>query len=162
MNSFNEIVLTKESNNSDIKKYFESVKQMRDSGEKFPVDLNSIWRLMFNRKDSAVRALKNESDKDGYLVEAPRDYKHQNLEVRYMLSIDCMEWFIRRNRTVFDIYKDVFIFSNNNQSAQQDMISMEQANAIAKNIGYNLGLSMRDAISSIVNDAIKSGIKSMS
>lgn len=108
----NQIILTKESGNDDIRKYFEGVLQLSKSNEEFPVNLDEVWPLVYVRKDVAVGALKKK------FVEGI-DYQviHQKMEnleggrptQEYYLTTSCLEYFIARKvRPVFEVYRKVF------------------------------------------------------
>lgn len=108
------IILTKQSNDSDLKRYFLALQEISHSGDEFPVDLDDVWMLVYARKDKAVEAL----IKDGYYTQGS-DYQvfHQNGENskggrptnKYYLSLPCLEYFIvRRVRAVFEVYRQVF------------------------------------------------------
>lgn len=53
----NDLILSKESNDNDIKRYFEGVLKLFDAGNEFPVNLDLVWMLVYGRKEEAVRAL---------------------------------------------------------------------------------------------------------
>ena len=106
------ISLTKESNESTIRKYFEAVLKLSSSINDFPINLDSVWGLAYSAKEKAVRALK------ANFIEGI-DYKvlAQNGEnplggrpiTIYFLSIPCLEYFIARKvRPVFEVYRKVF------------------------------------------------------
>jgi hypothetical protein len=54
----NGIVLTKESTSSDLERYFRSVLELDKQSKEYPVNLDDVWQLAYERKDNAVRALK--------------------------------------------------------------------------------------------------------
>lgn len=168
MSNLNEIILTKESSNSDIKKYFESIKQMRDSGEKFPVDFDLVWMLVYDRKDNAFSSLKKNytQDVDYQVFLQNKENPNGGRPIKkYMLSIDCMEEFIAmRSKAVFRVYKEVFWLAYDNkliQQQNQNSISIEQVNSMAQSMAYGLGLAMKDMIGNVVREAIKSEINSL-
>lgn len=112
---FNRIVLSKESSSNQIKAYFEGVLKLYESNEKFPVDLDDVWPLVYSEKGKAVRALKKnffEGD-DYHLAQNGKvisSSEIQNgIEIKYSLTIKCLEYFIARKiREVFDVYRNVF------------------------------------------------------
>lgn len=59
-NAENRIFLTKESNEIEIKAYFTVVLKLQQSNNEFPVDLDELWSLVYNRRDYAVDALKKD------------------------------------------------------------------------------------------------------
>lgn len=108
------IILSKESSETELKGYFESVLKLSQSDNQFPINLNDVWMLAYSAKEKAVRALSS-SD---YFVEGI-DFKvlTQNGEnpkggrprQDYYLSTSCLEYFIARKvRPVFEVYRQVF------------------------------------------------------
>lgn len=108
------IILTKLSSDNELKLYFSIVREKAKSGEEFPFNFDEVWQLGYDRKDNAVRALKN------YFIEGV-DYQAllQNEELSngvgstrkmlYYLTTSCLEFFVaRKDRRVFDIYRMVF------------------------------------------------------
>ena len=110
-----DLILSKQSNDSDIKRYFEAVLELSKSDNEFPINLDEVWMLVYPRKDHAVRALKEnfiegvdyqplpknwERSKSGQFISGGTDYH---------LTISCMEFFIARKvRPVFEVYRQVF------------------------------------------------------
>ena len=104
----NQVILTKASQNSEIKMYFEGVLRLANSNEKFPVNLDEVWPLVYAAKNKAVSALKANFIEDV-------DFKTINQKVGrqivhdYFLTSSCLEYFIARKvRPVFDVYRQVF------------------------------------------------------
>lgn len=97
-----------------IKNYFESVLNLSESGEEFPVDLDDVWMLAYSEKSKALRALST----NDYFVKG-LDYRvyAQNGEnpeggrptQKCVMTVSCFEYFIARKvRPVFDVYRRVF------------------------------------------------------
>lgn len=97
-----------------IRSYFEKVLNLSKLGDKFPVNLDDVWPLVYSAKEKAVRALVSS---DQFMQGI--DYEilatnGENITVGrpvnvYMISISCMEYFIARKvRSVFNVYRDVF------------------------------------------------------
>lgn len=112
--SMTDLILSKQSNDSDIKRYFESVLKLSDAGNEFPVELDLVWMLVYGRKEEAVRALTQDQqfiENVDYQVlrkiaENPKGGRPSN---EYRLTISCMEFFIARKvRPVFEVYRQVF------------------------------------------------------
>jgi hypothetical protein len=107
----NQVVLSKKSGNEQIRQYFTQVCKLHDGGNEFPVDLDTVWPLVYSRKDKAVRALlDNEMFQEGvdYQILPQNGEKGRPTE-KYMISIACMEYFIaRKERAVFEVYRSVF------------------------------------------------------
>lgn len=108
----NNLILSKESSESEIKSYFNAVLELSKSDNEFPVNLDEVWMLIYSEKGKAVRALKEnfiegvdyntfaqngKTETGGYKV------------IEYHLSVSCMEFFIARKvRQVFEVYRQVF------------------------------------------------------
>lgn len=128
----NGIVLTKESTSSDLERYFRSVLELDKQSKEYPVNLDDVWQLAYERKDNAVRALKTnfienvdfivirnnaensllndaEQDSDNSLAQnGKRDWGGSN-KINYYLTSACLEYFIARKvRPVFEVYRKVF------------------------------------------------------
>lgn len=102
------------SDDLSIRSYFEKVLNLSKLGDKFPVNLDDVWPLVYSAKGKAVRALVSS---DQFMQGI--DYEilatnGENITVGrpvnvYMISISCMEYFIARKvRSVFNVYRDVF------------------------------------------------------
>lgn len=107
----NNITLTKSSSESDLKRYFNAVLELSKSDNKFPINLDDVWRLVYAQKDKAVRALRqNFFENEDFIVFTQNG---ENQEGRpkdvYFLSLSCLEYFIARKvRPVFEVYRQVF------------------------------------------------------
>ncbi|WP_065218079.1 MULTISPECIES: hypothetical protein [Butyricimonas] len=104
--------LTKQSSDSEIKRYFTAVLKLAKSSEQFPVNLDEVWMLVYAAKNKAVEALKRDfiENVDFKLinrkVEQVSGAKYVDM---YYLSIPCLEFFIARKvRPVFEVYRKVF------------------------------------------------------
>lgn len=106
------VFLTKESNEDDIKHYFEGVLELAKSDKEFPVDLDDIWMLAYPRKDHAVRALKENfmQSVDYQVFPKNREKSKMGRPIDgYFLTISCMEFFVARKvKAVFEVYRKVF------------------------------------------------------
>jgi phage antirepressor YoqD-like protein len=102
------------SDDLSIRSYFEKVLNLSKLGDKFPVNLDDVWPLVYSAKEKAVRALVSS---DQFMQGI--DYEilatnGENITVGrpvnvYMISISCMEYFIARKvRSVFNVYRGVF------------------------------------------------------
>lgn len=102
----------------DLKAYFSKIMELSKSGEKFPVDLDEVWPLVYGRKEEAVRALNSNNlflkdiDYQFLRKNAEQDFENKwggNNRVTYKLSVQCLEYFIvRKNRSVFEVYRQIF------------------------------------------------------
>ena len=52
--------LTKSSSSEEIKMYFNAILKLAKASEKYPVNLDEVWMLVYNRRDYAVDALKKD------------------------------------------------------------------------------------------------------
>lgn len=111
-----EIVLSKSSGSDELKRYFMAILQLSESGNEFPINLDEVWVLVYQRRDVAVRALTKDF-MEGVDYQMLRKNVEQdsskswggNNKVTYMLTVSCMEFFIARKvRAVFEVYRQVF------------------------------------------------------
>lgn len=110
-----ELILTKESTENQIKTYFQRVLELKQSNEEFPINLDEVWMLVYARKDYALRELRKNflEDEDFQLLQNEKVVDFNNIKngIPYTakLSISCLEYFIARKvRPVFDVYRQVF------------------------------------------------------
>lgn len=106
--------LTKQSSSEEIKKYFNAVLRLAKASEEFPVNLDEVWPLVYERKEEAVRALTSSAQ---FIQDVDYQVLRKNAENpnggrpthEYSLSVSCMEFFIARKvRAVFEVYRQVF------------------------------------------------------
>ena len=99
------------SDDLSIRSYFEKVLNLSKLGDKFPVNLDDVWPLVYSAKEKAVRALVSS---DQFMQGIDYEILATNGENTtvgrpvnvYMISISCMEYFIARKvRSVFNVYK---------------------------------------------------------
>ena len=150
-----EIILSKESSESEIKAYFNAVLKLSQSDNEFPINLDEVWMLVYPRKDHAVRELVDGSqfiegvDYQVFLKngENPKGGRPTN---EYRLTVSCMEFFIARKvRPVFEVYRQVFHktaqkvvtgeFSANRQNREQSTV--RDKIAVAKFLSSFLNLN---------------------
>lgn len=102
------------SDDLSIRSYFEKILNLSKLGDKFPVNLDDVWPLVYSAKEKAVRALVSS---DQFMQGIDYEILATNGENTtvgrpvnvYMISISCMEYFIARKvRSVFNVYRDVF------------------------------------------------------
>ena len=106
------IILSKESSESELKGYFEAVLKLSQSDNQFPINLNDVWMLAYAEKCVAVRALKKNFIEGIDFVSLDQNVKREvggTIVHNYMLSTSCLEYFIARKvRPVFEVYRQVF------------------------------------------------------
>lgn len=112
LKSQTQIKLTKESGDADIKAYFMYVKGLSKSDQKYPVNLDDVWMLIYNRKDHAIRDLKKnfiqDVDYQIFLKSGEKSNMGRPTE-SYSLTPACLEHFIaRKKKEVFEVYRQVF------------------------------------------------------
>ena len=107
--------LSKSSSSEEIKTYFNAILRLAKASEKYPVNLEEVWPLVYGRKEEAVRALISESS--GFIQSVDYPILRKDAENsqsgrptnEYFLTVSCLEFFIARKvRTVFDVYRKVF------------------------------------------------------
>lgn len=107
-----DLILTKESSESEIKAYFDAVLKLSQSDNEFPINLDEVWPLVYNQKSDAVVSLKGTFIEDvdyQVLRENPQNSLGGRPTNNYYLTISCMEFFIARKvRPVFEVYRRVF------------------------------------------------------
>ena len=169
------VILSKDSSPSDIERYFRGVLALDQQDKVFSVNLDDVWRLAYNRKDAAVRALKaNFIENVDYLtlpqnVERSEDGTFISGGTDYYLTSACLEYFVARKvRPVFEVYRRVFhhaVAKVQQQPSLQEQIQAKLAFAdwsakflnlneasklgIAQKIGKMVGLD--DALPQSVN-----------
>lgn len=105
--------LTKSSSESDLKRYFTAVLELSKSDNKFPINLDEVWMLVYSRRDKAIASLKkNFFENEDFVISLPQtveqDWGGSNKN-DYYLSLSCLEYFIARKvRPVFEVYRQVF------------------------------------------------------
>lgn len=101
--------LSKTSSSEEIKKYFNAILKLQSASEEFPVNLDEVWPLVYERKDSAVDSLKRDFIQNvDYQVFRQNPEKGRPSE-SYYISVSCLEFFIARKvRAVFEVYRKVF------------------------------------------------------
>lgn len=114
--------LTKSSSSEEIKTYFNAILKLAKASEKFPVNLDEVWMLVYSRRDSAIDALKRDFiENDDYITvrNSPEGGKFAsesagaswggNNKLDYSLTVSCLEYFIvKKVRSVFEVYRKVF------------------------------------------------------
>lgn len=112
--------LAKDSNSELMKTYFTKVFELKQSGKEFPINLDEVFPLIYERKDHAIRALKSDfvENEDYILQSAENQFFPKNGEQKkrgghnrldYFLSVECLEYFIAKKvKPVFEVYRSVF------------------------------------------------------
>ena len=110
--------LSKSSTEEQLKQYFMGIVELNKSSEEFPINLDDIWPIAYNRKEEAVRALTSEGS--GFMQDLDYQFFRKNAEnykghtpgrptMEYYLSVSCAEYLVvRKCRPVFEVYRRVF------------------------------------------------------
>lgn len=106
----NELILSKSSSESDLKRYFTAVLELSKADNKFPINLDEVWPLVYSAKEKAVRALKKDFyENEDFITLAQNGEGGKFATHIYYLSLSCLEYFIARKvRPVFEVYRQVF------------------------------------------------------
>lgn len=108
------LVLSKESSESEIKAYFNAVLELSKSENEYPINFDEVWMLVYEDKKSAIRELKDKFMQDVDFQTVRKKVQASNVAGfvwadDYFLTVSCMEFFIARKvRMVFDVYRQVF------------------------------------------------------
>ena len=92
-----------------MRHYFDTVFAAEDSGKKFAVNLEHVWRIGYATKEAAVKALTKNFAQDvdyQFLVQLDENLSAGRPAKKYVLTVSCLEYFVvRNNRDVFEIYR---------------------------------------------------------
>lgn len=99
-----------------IRNYFLKVRELRKSGNSFPVNLDDVFPLVYSQRGKAVSHLRdNFIENEDYIVisQMGKKLNNSNLGKRtkqeYCLSVSAMEFFVAKKvKAVFDVYREVF------------------------------------------------------
>lgn len=107
-----DLILSKESSESEIKRYFNAVLELSESDNEFPVNLDEVWMLVYGRKSDATEALQRDFIENvdyRVLRQNPQNPNGGRPTNEYRITVSCMEFFIARKvRSVFEVYRKVF------------------------------------------------------
>lgn len=126
------LILSKDSNPSDIERYFRGVLALDQQEKVFSVNLDDVWQLCYTEKSKAVRALKTEFIENVDFIVLAKNGENP-LGGRptdcYYLTSACLEYFIARKvRPVFEVYRRVFHKAAELARHRQDVNDQIQAN----------------------------------
>lgn len=102
--------LTKSSSSEEIKAYFKAILSLTKASEKYPVNLDEVWMLVYERKDNATKALMRDFiEGEDFITVRQKAEGGKFASIDYLLSVPCLEYFIARKvRPVFEVYRQVF------------------------------------------------------
>ena len=147
--------LTKASTSDELRQYFNAILQLAKDENKFPINLDEVWPLAYAKKSNAVRELKRSFiEGEDYLAEnepllqneqrTDKGYFTGENKVSYHLSLSCLEYFIARKvRPVFEVYRQVFHKTAQQQMAPQVPTSFREALLLAAKQGLRQSPSRR-------------------
>lgn len=119
-----------QNNENQLKAYFETIFKLNKSGKQFPVDLDEVWPLVYERKDHAVRDLKEsfvENVDYQFFPKIEEKSKRGRPSEKYMLTTAALEWLIvRKVNTVFEVYRQVFHRTRLKFESHKDMSQLTQ------------------------------------
>lgn len=171
------LISTKDSNPSDIERYFRGVLALDQQDKVFSVNLDDVWQLAYTRKDAAVRALKaNFIENVDYLplpqnVERSEDGTFISGGTDYYLTSACLEYFVARKiRPVFEVYRRVFHHAVAQVQQQPSLQEQIQANLTfadwaiktlnineASKLGWAKKISDKFGLAAELPDAVNAG-----
>ena len=106
------LILTKDSNPSDIERYFRGVLALDQQDKVFSVNLDDVWQLAYSERGKAVKALKQNFIDNVDFISIAQSGKTATggfKKIDYYLTSACLEYFIARKvRPVFEVYRRVF------------------------------------------------------
>lgn len=102
--------LTKSSSNEEIKAYFKAILGLAKASEKYPVNLDEVWMLVYGRKSDASEALRRDFiENEDFVTVRQNPQGGKFTSIYYLLTVPCLEYFIARKiRPVFEVYRQVF------------------------------------------------------
>lgn len=163
----NNLILSKESSKSEIKRYFNAVLELSKSDNEFPINLNDVWMLVYGRKEEAVRAL---TTSEQFIENVDYQVLRKNAENpnggrptnEYKLTVSCMEFFIARKvRPVFEVYRQVFHKVAKHELSRKELALMviqaeeEKERLQAENSQKQIIIERKDEEISMKDDTIK-------
>lgn len=87
--------LSKSSSSEEIKMYFNAILRLSKASEKYPVNLDEVWMLVYTRRDSAIDALKRDFiENDDFITVRNSPDGGKFATVDYSLTVSCLEYFI--------------------------------------------------------------------
>lgn len=150
------VILSKDSNPSDIERYFRGVLALDQQDKVFSVNLDDVWQLVYSERSKAVRALKANFIENVDFLPIARDGKRSNDGkfagggTDYYLTSACLEYFVARKvRPVFDVYRRVF---------HHAVAQVQQQPSLQEQIQAKLAFADWSAKFLNLNDASKLGI----
>lgn len=168
------LVLTKESNPSDIERYFRGVLVLDQQDKVFSVNLDDVYQLAYVERGKAISSLKNNFIENvDYIVIAQSGKNPQGgrPKVDYYLTSAAMEYFVARKvRPVFEVYRRVFHHAVAQVQQQPSLQEQIQANLTfadwaiktlnineASKLGWAKKISDKFGLAAELPDAVNAG-----
>lgn len=141
--------LTNATDDVTIRSYFEGIYQLSKSEERFPIDLDDVWMMVYERKRQATNYVKYHfKEGEDYVVSQLQTTSEQrkgnhggaglNRKI-YHLTLSCFEYVVAmKDRKVFEIYSQVFKKTNNaierGELQRVQQTPMTQAEALLQSV----------------------------
>ena len=171
------VILSKDSNPSDIERYFRGVLALDQQDKVFSVNLDDVWQLAYSERSKAVRALKANFIENVDFLPIARDGKRSNDGkfagggTDYYLTSACLEYFVARKvRPVFEVYRRVFHHAVAQVQQQPSLQEQIQANLTfadwaiktlnineASKLGWAKKISDKFGLAAELPDAVNAG-----
>lgn len=171
------VILSKDSNPSDIERYFRGVLALDQQDKVFSVNLDDVWQLVYSERSKAVRALKANFIENVDFLPIARDGKRSNDGkfawggTDYYLTSACLEYFVARKvRPVFEVYRRVFHHAVAQVQQQPSLQEQIQANLTfadwaiktlnineASKLGWAKKISDKFGLAAELPDAVNAG-----
>lgn len=147
------VILSKDSNPSDIERYFRGILELDKQNKEFSVNLDDVWQLAYERKDNAVRGLKTNFIENVDFIVIRNNAENSGVgrpTDDYYLTSACLEYFVARKvRPVFEVYRRVF---------HHVVAQVQQQPSLQEQIQAKLAFADWSAKFLNLNDASKLGI----
>lgn len=171
------VILSKDSNPSDIERYFRGVLALDQQDKVFSVNLDDVWQLVYSERSKAVRALKANFIENVDFLPIALDGKRSNDGkfagggTDYYLTSACLEYFVARKvRPVFEVYRRVFHHAVAQVQQQPSLQEQIQANLTfadwaiktlnineASKLGWAKKISDKFGLAAELPDAVNAG-----
>lgn len=134
------LVLAKDSDPELVKTYFTKILELKQSGKEFPINMNIVFSMAYNRKQEAVRVLKSDFIENvDYQALRRNAQRGAASPIDYYLTVECLEYFIAKKvKPVFEVYRRVFhkaIESNKPKQLSQNASELPEETPIVVKMG---------------------------
>lgn len=115
MNNSSIISTSASVNGISLADYFSKIREISKQGEKFPINLDDVFSLVYSRRDKAINELrKNFIEGEDFILhqlgKVLNSKELQNgIKIDAFLSVPAMEYFIAKKvKEVFEVYRKIF------------------------------------------------------